>query len=374
MLCKSQSVEPVPVASGEKAPSQTSRSLVSVVVPCRNEIKHVRQFLDCVFRQELGDFDIEVMVADGMSTDGTRAVLVEYQAMYPALCLVDNPSKIVSIGLNKTIRKARGEIILRMDVHTTYAPDYILRCVETLRTTGADNVGGPTRTLAEGKVAQAIAIAYHTRFASGGAKFHDPTYEGYVDTVTYGCWRRATLQRIGLFDESLTRNQDDELNFRIVRMGGRIWQSKQIVLWYWPRTDLVSLAKQYFQYGFWKVFVIRKHGRPASYRHLVPVACLAGTLGLWAVVGLGRLTGHAPLSQISLVIWLVCAALYAAASIVTSVTKGRPGGYQVMALLPIIFAVYHLSYGCGFLVGLFSRLGKTAEPTPLSGTVEDLQQ
>ena len=135
--------------------------------------------------------------------------------------VIDNPGRIVSTGLNAAIRTARGDIVVRLDAHTAYAPDYIRRCVDVLESTGADNVGGPARTRANGRLGQAISAAYHNPFGSGGARFHNEEFEGYVDTVIYGCWRKTTLEQLGLFDEALVRNQDDELNFRLVRLAAR---------------------------------------------------------------------------------------------------------------------------------------------------------
>jgi GT2 family glycosyltransferase len=184
---------------------------------------------------------------------------------------IDNPRRVVSPGLNAAIRAARGAIVIRMDAHTSYAPDYCRRCVAELERTGADNVGGPARTRTQGTRARAFAAAYHSPFSTG-ARFHDENYEGWIDTVPYGCWRKETLERLGLFDETLVRNQDDELNLRLIRAGGKIWQSPDIVSWYSPRATLTALFLQYFQYGFWKAAVVRKHRLPGSWRHLVPVA------------------------------------------------------------------------------------------------------
>lgn len=259
---------------------------VSVVVPCRNEIRHIRAFLDSVLRQELGQIEMEVLIADGMSDDETRLVLGEFEKRFAALRVLDNPEQIVSTGLNRAIREARGEIIIRMDAHTIYAPDYVRSCIEVLNETSADNVGGPALTRADGYVAQAIAHAFHTPFASGGAKFRDPRYEGPVDTVTYGCWRKSTLERIGTFDEKQVRSEDHELNFRIVSSGGTVWQSPRIISWYRPRATLSGLFGQYFQYGFWKVAIIRKHRGFASWRNLVPCSCLlVGAVLLLCVAG-----------------------------------------------------------------------------------------
>src|SRR5216684_3423541 len=154
---------------------------VSVIVPCRNEIEFIRGLLESIIQQDVADLNLEVIIADGMSDDGTRQILDQYSRVFPALRVIDNPGKIASTGLNAAIRMARGEVIIRMDAHSDYAPDYIRNCVRVLRETGADNVGGPALTRADGYLAQAIALAFHTEFACGGAKFHDPQYEGYAD-------------------------------------------------------------------------------------------------------------------------------------------------------------------------------------------------
>jgi succinoglycan biosynthesis protein ExoA len=247
---------------------------VSVIVPCRNEIRFIRDFLDSLIRQDVVGMNVEILIADGRSNDGTRDVLEEFTRKCPVLRIIDNPQRIVSTGLNSAIREARGEVIVRMDAHTEYAPSYIRTCLQVMKETNADNVGGPASTRAEGYLAQAIAHSFHSKFVSGGARFHDVLYEGYADTVTYGCWRKSTLLRVGLFDEGLYRSQDDELNLRIISSGGKIWQSPRITSWYRPRATLAALFRQYFQYGFWKVAVIRKHGKPASWRNLVPGASI----------------------------------------------------------------------------------------------------
>jgi succinoglycan biosynthesis protein ExoA len=332
---------------------------VSVIVACRNERKTIHNLLDSICLQSLGGAKIEVLIADGMSDDGTRQILELYRRIVLPLHVIDNPGKIVSAGLNAAIRAARGEIIIRMDAHSEYAPDYIRRCLEILDETHADNVGGPALTRADGYWGRAIAFAYHSRFACGGAKFHDAEYEGCVDTVPYGCWRKSTLDRLGLFDESLSRNQDDELNLRLIASGGKIWQSSKIVSWYRPRSRLTALFRQYFQYGFWKVSVIRKHGKPASWRHLIPGACLLiGVAMLLGAAG-ATLSGAAWWKSAFITAIAGSAGLYFAASTSAAFLVARRNGWHFLPVLPIVFAAYHLSYGMGFLLGLKFR------PTPV---------
>lgn len=325
---------------------------VSVVVPCRNEIRFIRGFLESLASQDTAGMSVEILVADGMSADGTRDVLDAFERTFPGLRVLDNPGKIASTGLNAAIRNAKGDVILRMDVHSEYAPDYIRNCVRILSETGADNVGGPALTRANGYLACAIALAYQTGFACGGARFHNPQYEGYADTVPYGCWRKSIFDRVGLFDETLDRNQDDELNLRIICGGGKIWQSCRIVSWYRPRTNLRSVFSQYFQYGYWKVAVLRKHHRLASWRQAVPGASLAcGMVLIFGSIG-GRLGGATHLSHALLIILALLAGSYCIASMSAALHAASRNSWRYLPILPAVFATYHVSYGLGFLSGL----------------------
>ena len=344
------------IPPGVSAADSASQALaplrgISIVSACRNERKHIRAFIDSLLAQDLAGFDWEIIIADGASEDGTKEALSEVSRENPRVAVIDNPSRIVSTGLNAAIRAARGDIILRMDAHTEYASDYIQRCVEALETSGAQNVGGPARTKAEGLRAGAIQAAYHSRFSTGGAKFHDENYTGYVDTVTYGCWRKETLLKLGLFDEKLVRNQDDELNLRLTRAGGKIWQSAEIVSWYRPRATLSALFRQYFQYGFWKVAVIRKHRIPGSWRHLIPGVFVAGNIALLLAALCLAVAGRRNLAEKTLLGWAAVLAAYVLASIAASVAAANKFGWKLLPYLPGTFAVFHVSYGLGFLLG-----------------------
>jgi succinoglycan biosynthesis protein ExoA len=339
---------------------------VSIIVACRNEAKAIRPFLDSLASQYLAGLSWEVLIADGLSDDGTRDILERYAATNTRLRVISNPGRIVSTGLNAAIRAARGEIIIRMDAHTVYAKDYCRRCVEELERTKADNVGGPARTRAEGLRARAVAAAYHSPLSTGGGRFHDVCYEGWVDTVPYGCWRKTTLERIGLFDEALVRNQDDELNLRLVRAGGRIWQSRSIKSWYSPRSRLAALFRQYFQYGFWKVAVIRKHSIPASWRHLVPIAFILANAACLVVMAVAKLAGASQWFSLCAEFWLSMLATYVLCLLCGSVVTAKRSGWDTLPYLPATFATYHLSYGLGFLLGLRWYIVKPAPAGELS--------
>jgi succinoglycan biosynthesis protein ExoA len=326
---------------------------VSIIVPCRNERDSIESCLRSVLAQEVFDGDFEVIVADGMSDDGTRAILKQLAQENSRLQVVDNLEFIIPAGLNSAIKAAQGKMIIRMDAHTRYAPDYIYQCVAVLKKTGADNVGGPW--VAEGKryIGRAIAAAFQSPFAVGGARGHDPAYEGPVDTVYLGCWPREVFDRIGLFDEEMVRSEDDELNLRLTRAGGKIWQSPRIKSWYTPRESIADLFKQCVADGYWKVRVIRKHKIFASVRHLIP-GCFVLSLIVLALAS--------PWSRASLWGWIGLAGLYLLCNLVASAITAARVDWRLFPLLPIVFACYHFGYGYGFLRGLLDFVVLRREP------------
>lgn len=339
--------------------SDSQVPFVSIIIPCRNEARHIEACLRGILAQDYPPDRMEIIIADGMSDDGTREIIARIAGEDPRIRLVDNPKRITPAGLNAAIKASRGEIIIRTDAHTEYAADYVSQCVAVLRETGADNVGGPWRARGREPVAQAIAAAFQSPFAVGGAKSHDPLYEGPVDTVYLGCWPRQVFERVGLFDEELVRNQDDEHNLRIVRAGGKVWQSPRIRSWYTPRGSLGALFRQYFQYGYWKVRVIQKHRMPASWRHLVPGTFVAALL----LLGIG-----APLLGWARAAFGILVGTYAAALITASAAAAVTNGWKLFPLLPVVFACYHFAYGLGFLAGVWDfavlrRRGRFAQLT-----------
>lgn len=316
---------------------------VSVIVPCRNEVAHIDAFLASALAQQLAPgATLELLVADGASDDGTRERLAAWAARDPRLHMLDNPRCITSAALNIAAQAARADVVVRMDVHTTYAPDYVQQCLCALAETGADCVGGPWQPVGQGWPQAAIAAAFSSRFGSGGAASRRVDYSGPVDTVYLGAWPRAVLLAAGGFDESLVRNQDDELALRIIRSGGRVWQSAAIRSWYAPRASFAALFRQFWQYGYWKVPVIRKHRSPASPRHLVPLAFVA-VLGVLAAAGLLWLPAWAALAVLLL--------LYAGTALACAVPVAEGSLRQVLGVAWAC-ACMHVGYGLGFARGL----------------------
>lgn len=319
-------------------------SKVTILVPCRNEEKNIASCLNSIINQDYPKNLIEVLIIDGMSTDRTRFIIKNYIDKYNFIKLLDNPKKIVPSALNLGIKAATGDIIIRMDVHTKYAEDYVTQCIKILNQTSADNVGGPWVASGESYVQKAIAKAFQSKFSSGGAGSHNHKYTGYIDSVYLGCWKKSTLEKIGLFDEELVRNQDDELNLRIIRSGGKIWQSSSIKSWYYPRSSIRSLFKQYMQYGYWKVRVIQKHKIPASIRHIIP-----GTFLVFLTISL--LLGIK--FKISRLFFILMIGTYLIFNLIAtlSICK-KPQNWKYIPIIPFVLAAFHLGYGYGFLRGL----------------------
>jgi glycosyltransferase involved in cell wall biosynthesis len=326
---------------------------LSVIVPCRNERRHVEGFLASLRAQRLPEgWSVEWLIADGGSDDGTREWLDACAAGDARLRVLDNPRRFVSCGLNACLSVASGNAIARMDVHTDYADDYLAQCVATLARTGADNVGGAWVAVGTTPGERAVAAAFQSGWVVGGARSRDATYEGPVETVYLGCWPRATFDRFGTFDESLVRNQDDEHNLRIVRGGGRIWQNAAIHSTYRPRGRIAQLFAQQRQYGYWRIHVLRKHGTVASWRQLVPAAFIAAVASALLLVAFA--------GMVPLVVILGVYALYVGAA---SAHAASRSDWNLGWRLPAVIVAFHSGYGIGTWQGLLAAgLGRPPSP------------
>ena len=327
---------------GRPTPSPAATlPLVTVAVPCLNEESHIDECLKGILQQDYPREKIEILVADGMSTDGTRAILARLANAWPQIVVIDNPGRIQSTALNAILQRARGEIVVRMDVHCDYAPDYIRRCVEELERTGADNVGGAQRTRAKTPFQAALCAALGSPLGMGLARHRSPDAEGYVQTVFLGAFRRSLFDKIGLYDPNAVTNEDAELNQRILESGGKIYLSRAIVVHYYPRPSLRSLARQYFHYGQGRARTFLKHGGLPTIRPMLPFLWVVTNLLLAAVPPLWALLPWALLSYGSVVLLETFRAGGA---------LGPLGRLRMAAIFPVMHAAHGVGFGTGLVV------------------------
>jgi glycosyltransferase involved in cell wall biosynthesis len=323
---------------------------VSIVVPCRNEEAYLARCLDSILAGDYPRHQLEVLVVNGGSTDRTAEILTRYAATHPGIVALENPGGTTPAALNIGIRAASGGIIVRMDAHVLYPPDYLRRLVAGLEESGADNVGGVLETVAaeDTPTARAIALGMSHRFGVGNSHFRlgvDERRE--VDTVPFGCFRREVFDRIGLFDEELIRNQDDEFNFRIIMQGGRVLLLPDVFCRYFARRSLDQLARMYYQYGYFKPLVARKVGRVMTVRQLVP-AILVAALSSSAALAIWLPSAR--------VVFALVLASYLSVVLVCSARAIRTHGIRCGAALAAVFPILHFSYGAGFLLGIRDHL------------------
>ncbi len=341
-------------AADMEAEAETERMavrLVSVVVPMRNERRHIAAFVASLAAQDFTG-TVEVLVADGDSTDGSVALLEERaRATGVDLRVLPNPARSTSRGLNQCIAHATGDLIVRMDCHSTYPPDYLRRCAEAASETGAWNVGGVVEPRGRTAMERAVAAAMDCAFGGIGWTRHSGTAERVeVDTVTFGAFRPDAFRQAGTFDEDLVRNQDDELNLRLRLAGGRIVLDPGIRVSYVPRGSLRGVFSQYHGYGFWKVPVMLKHRRILSARSLAPLAL---------VVSAGTLTALAPLSSRARGLLGAEVTVYATTALGFAVTATlRRGELDLLPRTLAVFPAFHLGYGLGMLQGCLHAAAK----------------
>lgn len=257
---------------------------VSIIVPCYNEEVTIQLLLESISRQTYPINDLEIILADGMSTDRTRLKVAVFQEANPDLKIkiVDNPKRIIPAALNSGLRAAQGEIVIRLDGHSMPYPDYVEQCVADLQSGRGDNVGGvwEIRPGNETWMAKSIAVAAAHPMGVGDARYRLASQAGAVDTVPFGCFKRQLFEQIGEFDETLLTNEDYEFNCRIRKQGGTIWLDPAIRSVYFARSGLGELAQQYWRYGFWKYKMLRRYPETLRWRQAMPPLFVLGVTGL----------------------------------------------------------------------------------------------
>lgn len=334
------------------------RDKISVLVPCRNEALYIQRFVESLLDQTIPVEQLEILIIDGMSSDATREILQEIAEKHAYLRMLDNPNQTVPYALNIGLAHSTGSTIVRMDVHSVYPRDYIESLLFWQEELKADNVGGVWLITPANETLQAVAVAQASShfFGAGNADYKigaDKPTE--VDTVPFGCYRRGVFERIGLFDEDLTRNQDDEINGRLRKSGGRIYLVPQIKIKYFARPTIQKLASMHYQYGLFKPLVLRKLGSPATLRQFVPSALILALLfTLFCSLFFPAI----------IVLFSAIALVYSAVALLCALTIAVSNNAQwsivrklrLVLLVFIAFLAIHFSYGYGYLQGVWKFL------------------
>jgi succinoglycan biosynthesis protein ExoA len=326
--------------------SSTDLPFVSVVVPVFNEERHIEASLNSVLEQDYPADRYEVIVAEGGSTDRTRAMVEAVARRHANVLLIDNPGRLQAAGLNRAILASRGSVIARQDGHAEWGRNHLRRSVELMLSTGADNVGGRQEAAGDGVSGRAIARAMASPFGVGGAGFRYSSRQQEMPTVFLGTFRRTAFERVGLFDEAYPPHEDYELNNRIRSTGGRIVYSPDIRTRYHVRDGLLALARQYYRYGRGKVRVARQSPEVLRPYHMAAPMMVAALPAMAALT----LTDRGRRLAVS------TAGLYAGACMIAAQRAGGGETLGVRLRIPAAFAVMHVAWGAGFWAGIWEAV------------------
>ena len=324
--------------------------MLSVICPIYNEEKFIAKCIDSILAQDYPKDDLEVIFVDGMSKDCTREIVAEYIEKYPFIRLIDNPDRIVPPAMNIGIKASVGDIIVRLDAHAVFPQNYLLELVKNLHELDADNVGGVCRTLPinDTPVCRSIAYVLSSSFGMGNSHFRigaDSIKE--VDTVPFGCFKRDLFERIGYFDEELTRNQDDEFNGRIIKNGGKIVLIPDLVIDYYARDTVAKVYKMFYQYGLFKPLVNKKLGQPATIRQFFPLLCV-----------LGLILGPITFLISNAFIWLYLGVLLVYLTLAAVFSSKESRSLKEVLIKIWVYFVVHFAYGWGYINGIIKLIFK----------------
>ncbi|MBS5886399.1 MAG: glycosyltransferase family 2 protein [Clostridium sp.] len=318
---------------------------VAVIIPCRNEEGYIAKCIESFLKQSYPMELLKIVISDGFSNDNTRNIIKDYMKNNENVIMIDNEGLTAPKGMNKGIKATDTDIIIIFGAHAYADKDFVLENVKALENNDVGCVGGVLKTINSTVKGEAIAQAMMCPFGVGNATFRYAEKECYVDTVAFGAYKREVLDKVGIFDDELVRNQDDELNFRVIKNGYKILLSPKIKSTYYGRASFAKLWKQYYQYGFWKVRVIQKHNRPASIRHLIPML-----FTLYLLVG-GTISVF---SKSIRWIFLSILALYVFLDLLFSMKLSCKSKLKYLGYISVCFPILHLSYGIGFLFGILN--------------------
>ena len=320
---------------------------ISIVIPCRNEEKSIARCLDSIIANDYPKDSFEVLTVDGMSEDNTREVLKEYSLKYPFVKVLENPKKVTPVAMNIGIKQSKGEVVVIVNAHSVLDKDFLKLSIEYLRQTGADAVGGLLNAVNDSPslISQSISLAVDSLFATGGRTYRNRKEEGFIrDTLPYCAYPKEIFQKYGNIDEEFIRVQDAEFNHRILKQGGRIFFSPKIKSFLYTRASLRNFLRQSFQISYFRPLIAEKIGALLTLRHLVPAVFVA------SLIILGTLSLF-----LNLVLWLLFLELflYIVLNLAFSVSIALKKGLKYLFILPFVFFVYHLTYGLGYLKGIW---------------------
>jgi glycosyltransferase involved in cell wall biosynthesis len=322
-----------------------------LIIPCYNEELTIDALLQAIVDQTYPLDDMEVIIADGLSTDSTREKIHTFAQSHLQLSIsiIDNPKRIIPAALNLAIRAAHGKLIVRMDAHTLPAQDYIARSVAAYDEGRGEDIGGvidihPGRN---NWIGRSIAVATRHPLGVGDAKYRWAKEASYADTVAFGTYARKTFDEIGLYDESLLVNEDYELNVRLRASGGRVWVDPAIRATYYSRPDLSSLARQYFTYGFYKFHMLKQYPRTLRWRQALPPLFVLGILMLLLLAAFWNVARVALFVVVVLyLLILILGALFEAI---------KQKNVVLLAGIPLAIMTMHFSWGSGFWWSLLKK-------------------
>lgn len=326
---------------------------LSVVIPCRNEVLYIEECLAHIHACELPEqTEMKVFVVDGMSDDGTREKILELKNKFPNVFLVDNEKQLTPYAFNLGIYAGgKVDFVQIIGARHMVTPNYLLRCIERLTKNPTDwCVGGKIINEYLNEEGEIIAATMGTKFGMGIGNFRTLNESGYTDTVTSPMYPYHVFEKIGFFDEELIRNQDDDFNFRVEKAGGKIYFDAEIALRYYVRGNFSGLRRQFYQYGYWKVYVNKKHSTFTTIRQLVPPAFVLYTCFLVLTPLLPSFLKG--LSWTPLIIYFIL-------NFYSSQQLKRETGKPILAFVKT-FLILHFSYGFGYLKGMldFLLMGK----------------
>ena len=325
---------------------------VSIILPVRNEQAYIKDCLDAVLNQNYPKNKVEVIVVDGLSDDNTLDILNDFKNKNEKIKIINNNKKIVSSALNKGIKISKGDIIIRIDGHTIVKEDFILKNIELLNDHDeAWIVGGPIIHKGKNSFSKALALTMYSFFGVGNADHRKSNYEGYAEGAVFPAIRKFVFSKVGYFDEHFVRNQDDEFNYRVILSGGKIFISPSVSHSYFVRDSASKLFKQYFQYGFWKIEIIKKHRSTISIRHLIPLFFVVYLIGLiFLLIFQNNQADVIILSLIPLSAYLVLVIFHILVTLIKTKTfsLGLLSGYCA--------TIMHLAYGIGTFAGIFPKI------------------